>query len=83
MEEVEKKCPICGARCVKRQSKYGEFWGCSLYKDTGCKGIWRPPKPLTFEPLVGELREIWYDLEKIQGRIQKLANSFQEKLDEN
>jgi ssDNA-binding Zn-finger/Zn-ribbon topoisomerase 1 len=32
----KKKCPECGAKLVKRRSKYGEFWGCSKF--TECRG---------------------------------------------
>lgn len=30
-------CSACGSTMVKRQGKYGEFWGCSEYK-AGCRG---------------------------------------------
>ena len=29
-------CPRCGGSLVKRQGKYGEFYGCSNYRTTGC-----------------------------------------------
>ena len=29
-------CPLCGGRLVKRAGKYGEFFGCSNYKNRGC-----------------------------------------------
>ena len=32
-------CPLCGGRLIKRNGKYGEFFGCSNYKDNGCKYI--------------------------------------------
>ena len=30
-------CPQCGGRLVKRNSNYGEFWGCSNFRN-GCRG---------------------------------------------
>ena len=30
------RCPDCGARMVKREGEFGQFWGCSRYP--GCKG---------------------------------------------
>jgi DNA helicase-4 len=30
------ECPICGGRLVKREGRYGEFWGCSNYSRSGC-----------------------------------------------
>ena len=37
---TEKKlvCPKCGADMVKRHGRYGEFYGCSMYTKTNCKG---------------------------------------------
>lgn len=29
-------CPRCGARLVKRNGKYGEFFGCANFSKTGC-----------------------------------------------
>lgn len=31
------ECPRCGGRLLKKSGQYGEFWGCSNYKTTGCK----------------------------------------------
>ncbi|MCD7788965.1 MAG: UvrD-helicase domain-containing protein [Bacteroides thetaiotaomicron] len=39
-EELKKEqfeCPFCGGRLVKRSGPYGEFFGCSNYRTTGCK----------------------------------------------
>lgn len=33
------ECPVCGGRLVKRNGKFGEFWGCSNYSSLGCKYI--------------------------------------------
>lgn len=33
-----KKCPRCGSFMELRKGKYGKFWGCSKYKETGCRG---------------------------------------------
>lgn len=30
-------CPICGGRLIKRNGKYGEFFGCENYYTTGCR----------------------------------------------
>ena len=30
-------CPVCGGRLQKKSGPYGDFWGCSNYKTTGCK----------------------------------------------
>lgn len=31
------ECPVCGGRLLKKSGPYGEFWGCSNYRVTGCK----------------------------------------------
>ncbi len=31
------ECPLCGGRLVKRSGPYGEFFGCSNYRTTGCR----------------------------------------------
>ena len=39
-EEIKKEkwtCPLCGGRLLKRSGKNGEFYGCSNYRDMGCK----------------------------------------------
>ena len=47
-EEMEKRyteqlkreafcCPLCGGQLEKKTGQYGEFYGCSNYKTTGCK----------------------------------------------
>lgn len=30
-------CPKCDGKLMLRNSRYGLFWGCSNYKETGCK----------------------------------------------
>lgn len=30
-------CPECGGYLVKKKGPYGEFYGCSNYRTTGCK----------------------------------------------
>ena len=30
-------CPRCGGRLVKRKGQYGEFYGCSNYRQTNCR----------------------------------------------
>jgi ssDNA-binding Zn-finger/Zn-ribbon topoisomerase 1 len=31
-------CPECGAPLQLKDSKYGKFYGCSMWRTTGCKG---------------------------------------------
>ena len=31
------ECPLCGGRLVKHSGPYGEFYGCSNYRTTGCR----------------------------------------------
>lgn len=31
IENIKTKCPFCGSDLVKRNGKYGTFWGCSSY----------------------------------------------------
>ena len=31
------ECPLCGGKLLKKKGPYGEFFGCSNYKTTGCK----------------------------------------------
>jgi DNA helicase IV len=39
-EELKKEqftCPLCGGHLTRKSGPYGEFFGCSSYKTTGCK----------------------------------------------
>lgn len=39
-EELKKEqfeCPLCGGKLLRRSGPYGEFFGCSNYRETGCK----------------------------------------------
>lgn len=39
-EQLKKErfeCPLCGGHLIKRAGKFGEFFGCSNYKNNGCK----------------------------------------------
>lgn len=36
MKDVKYICPKCGGRLIKKSGKYGEFFGCSNYRRTGC-----------------------------------------------
>lgn len=39
-EELKREqweCPLCGGKLLKKSGPYGEFFGCSNYKITGCK----------------------------------------------
>jgi len=31
-------CPVCGASMKRRDGKYGPFFGCSMYRTSGCTG---------------------------------------------
>jgi ssDNA-binding Zn-finger/Zn-ribbon topoisomerase 1 len=32
------KCPECGAQMLLKPSKYNPFYGCTKWRETGCKG---------------------------------------------
>lgn len=32
------ECPECGAPLVLKEAKYGKFYGCSKFRETGCRG---------------------------------------------
>lgn len=36
LKKEQFECPRCGGRLVKRSGSYGEFFGCSNYRTTGC-----------------------------------------------
>ena len=38
------ECPVCGGRLLKKAGPFGEFYGCSNYKTTGCR-YKRPIRP--------------------------------------
>lgn len=31
------ECPLCGGKLIRRTGKYGDFFGCSNYKNGSCK----------------------------------------------
>ena len=37
-------CPVCKSPLVKRNGKFGDFWGCSMFSKTHCKGSLSPYK---------------------------------------
>lgn len=37
MRKEQYTCPLCGGRLVRRSGPYGDFFGCSNYKDSGCR----------------------------------------------
>jgi len=37
-ERMDLKCAECGALMGLRESKHGPFYGCSAWRETGCKG---------------------------------------------
>ena len=37
-EYLEHSCPECGARLVLKPSRFGWFFGCEKWKETGCEG---------------------------------------------
>jgi len=41
-EELKRErysCPLCGGKLIKRSGKYGDFYGCSNFRDNGCRYI--------------------------------------------
>ena len=34
-------CPLCHAQTALRKGKFGDFYGCTMWKETGCKGAVR------------------------------------------
>ena len=39
IKEEKWQCPLCGGKLVKRNGPYGEFFGCSNYRKSGCRYI--------------------------------------------
>lgn len=39
MRREQYTCPLCGGRLVRRSGLYGDFFGCSNYKTSGCRYI--------------------------------------------
>lgn len=39
----DEPCPKCGAPMEVRQGRFGPFYGCSKFNETGCKGVLNPP----------------------------------------
>lgn len=37
MRKEQYTCPLCGGRLIRRSGPYGEFFGCSNYKASGCR----------------------------------------------
>ncbi len=37
LKQEQWECPLCGGRLVKKTGPYGEFFGCSNYRSSGCK----------------------------------------------
>ena len=37
MRREQYTCPLCGGRLVRRSGPYGDFYGCSGFKTTGCR----------------------------------------------
>ena len=52
-------CPACGHPMVLRHNKASgdEFWGCSMFKVTGCKGRQAPQPARSKTPLLPEASE--------------------------
>lgn len=38
-------CPDCGAQLILKEGKFGIFYGCERYRETGCKGSHNCPSP--------------------------------------
>ena len=39
MKQERFECPLCGGKLVRKKGPYGEFYGCSNYRITGCRFI--------------------------------------------
>lgn len=39
MRREQYTCPLCGGRLVRRSGPYGDFFGCSNYRTSGCRYI--------------------------------------------
>ena len=37
MKREQYTCPLCGGRLIRRQGQYGDFFGCSNFKTSGCR----------------------------------------------
>lgn len=37
MKNERFECPLCGGKLIKKNGKYGEFYGCSNYASAGCR----------------------------------------------
>ena len=37
LKQEQFECPVCGGRLERKSGPYGEFFGCSNYKTTGCR----------------------------------------------
>lgn len=37
IKQEQWECPLCGGRLLKKSGPYGEFFGCSNYKSSGCR----------------------------------------------
>jgi len=64
------RCPECGARLVRRKGKFGEFWGCSLFRDTGCTYVWDGKFPEKKD--ISDTPATKRDLGVIRGDIRKV-----------
>ena len=39
MKRERFECPLCGGRLTRKKGPYGELYGCSNYRTTGCRYI--------------------------------------------
>lgn len=39
MRKAQFTCPVCGGHLIRKSGPYGDFFGCSNYKTSGCKYI--------------------------------------------
>jgi ssDNA-binding Zn-finger/Zn-ribbon topoisomerase 1 len=81
------QCPECGGNIILKQGTKPDgsayrFYGCSNYKDLGCKFIWRPPAPqkafvgsmLTKDTFIKGLGLLRGDIKRIEDKITQLLN---------
>ncbi len=83
MENAPSKCPDCGGiiqeRKGEKDGKQYHFWGCSNFKDKGCRFTWNPEKKSgnegfqKIEKPADKSDEILEEIKKLNKRMDGLA----------
>lgn len=86
------QCPLCGGNIIlktgrKQDGSTYRFYGCSNFRDLGCRFTWRPiatPTPTIPKPFLGNMltQDIFIkylgvlrgDIKKLEDKINKLFN---------